>query len=515
MKGLKSRTKFTLYILVLIVFIVAYQFQQQVNIMRQPPSEKWGKEVYLSSGKVTRNMKLIKYGDNYLALHNDDFNYKLVLFDHLGNVIKENKIESDDMSEICDLSLNLKDDYIYINALTWGNNITYLKTLKVDNNFQLVSSEKEDLVNNKCFQHIDENIFIISDQQEIEIHDYKAGKIKKIEVPLELDEVMGIKIQDEYLIVYHAEDEYFYYFTYNDGKISEAKPFLEHKKGVSLSYEQPVLASDNNKFYFMIDKIKKGAYESTLLTEVDVQSGNVSKNLFRNLIMKNLKGFYSQDGGRFMYTSPNTKQVVHMIIKDGQVVETNNISRLGSLNINSYLCDDIAVFAKFENTDFYNVYASSTGEEFKNKNNILRKIDLKMAAEKEIKALLNVMTYVFLLGTSWFLPLFSAACIYSIISFRLVKKNKIKSYLVFSLLGITFTTLKIFNYYYGKGMIHYGILQNSIIGILASVIISASIYGYYLYKYNKDTEGIFMERFLPPLVVNTLLILILFVPFGL
>ncbi|MCM1989743.1 hypothetical protein [Oceanirhabdus seepicola] len=514
MKGLKSRTKFIVYILVLILIFVGYQFQQQVEIMRQPPSEKWGKEVNISNGKVTRNMKLIKYGYNYIALHNDDFNYKIIEFDYLGNVIKANEIQSDDLNGIYDLSLNLKDDFIYINALTKGKDVIYLETLKLNNNLQLISCETEVLPNNKCFEHIDENIFITSDQHHIEIHDYKTGETKKVQVPLALDEVMGIKINDEYLIVYHAEDEYFYYFTYNNGKISEAKPFLKVKKGVSTSYNQPVIASDGNNFYFITDIIKKGGYFNTLFSQVNIQSGNASKYVFSNLIMKNLKGFYSQDGGRFIYTSPS-KQVVDMIIKDGKIIEEKNISRLSSLNINSYLIDDIAIFANFESKDFYNVYVSSIGEEYKIKNNILRKVDIKMAAEKEIKSLFNVITYFFLLGTAWVLPLFAAACIYSLISFRLVKKNKIKSYLVFSLIGILFTTFEIFNYYYSRRLIHYGILQNPIIGISVSVIISASIYGYYLYKYNKDTEGLFMERFLPPLLVDTLLILVLFVPFGL
>jgi len=163
MKDLKSRTKFTVSIIVLIFFIVGYQVQQQVKIIKEPPSKKWGKEVYLSSGKVTKDMKLIKYGDNYLAIHNDDFNYKLIIFDSLGEVIKENIIKSDDMREIFNLSLNFKDDFIYLNALTKGKSIGYLNTFKLNNNLQIISHEIEDLGINKCFVSVDENIFITSD----------------------------------------------------------------------------------------------------------------------------------------------------------------------------------------------------------------------------------------------------------------------------------------------------------------------------------------------------------------
>lgn len=526
MRNLRRGTKFFIFILLFLFFIVGYQVQQQVKIMKQPPSKKWGKEIYISSGKISRNMQLIKYGGNYVLLHNDDFNFKVILFDSLGNVIKEKTIKSQSMSEIYDFALNLKNNIIILNAVTEDDGIACLKTFKLNDNLEIISSKKSDLSSIAGFHYIDENVFVTSTfandessafptcyNHNINIYDCRTDKVEKIELSMKIDEVTGIEIDHGYIIVYHGEDNFFYYFTYNNGEVSEPKPFLEYKKGITFSYEQPVLASDNNNFYLMFQKIKQGGYNSTLLTQVNLKNNQVSQHDFKRLPMNNVKGFASQDGATYIYTSPFNNQVVDMTIKDGQIVEKSFVSRLAPLNINSYVCDEVAVFAKFERTDFYNVYVSSTGGDFKIKNNTLRKVDIKMALQKELKGLLNVIIYIFLLGTTWFLPLFAVASIYSSFSYKLANKNKIKSYVVFSIMGIIYKTLVVFNHYYADNLISYGILMNSILGVIISAIISISIYGYYFYKYTENTEGIFVIRLLPPLLLDTIITLILFVPF--
>lgn len=535
MNNTRKNTFFLFFILLLLLVTVGYQFQQQIKIMNQPPSKKWGKEAYLSEGKISENMRLTKYGEYYAALYNDGNNFKLLLFDSLGNIVKEKLIEIKDnnvnsinkslifdgsMKFILDFSLNIKDNYLYVIANLNDTLGSYLSIYKLDNNLEILDSSRLTSIEIKDFYPIDENVFFTSSFSEIDssgydkinIHDSNTDIIKSTDIPSNYENLMGIKIENGYAIVYH-DDVNFYYCTYINGEFNESKAFFEYRKSTTFGYNNLVLASDKNNLYLMFDKEKKGEYMSTSIAQVNLKNETITKFKFTNLHKENVKGFYSENGARYVYTSPYDNQVVDLIIKDGQIVEINNVSRLEPANTYADVYDNMAVFAKYESPNFYKVYVSSTEEEYKNKNNILRKVDFKMAVTRELEGLITVITYIFTLGAVCILPMLAAVSVFSLISFRIVKKNKIKLYIIFSVTGILFKTYMMYYFIYSSNIIYYGIFTNFILGILVSIIIGLSIYSNFIYRYCKDTVGIFMVRFFPPLLLDTIVTLILFVPF--
>ena len=115
----------------IIVTTLGFHYKYRLGIRKQPPSEKWSKEVIVSNGNIKARPGIEKFNENYFIVHNDESKLKVIKVDDLGTKLKE--IEIDGESEfISSIEMYNKEGNIFLSWIYNKKGIKNLVTVKLD-----------------------------------------------------------------------------------------------------------------------------------------------------------------------------------------------------------------------------------------------------------------------------------------------------------------------------------------------------------------------------------------------
>lgn len=503
-----------LVFLVILGFHYAYNF----NILKEPPSSLWSKEVKVGQGKMNTNSVLIKEENRLLVGYLDGKKLRISVSDLQGKVKEEKEypIDEDFIKNI--VFLKTKDGYT-LGYNSTDNGTGYMDKLILDKDLTLMKKDKLEKV--REIYQISNNNYLIAFEDRISIIDEKA---QEMSVPAkDIGMITGSKTKTGFLVCYLEGKDTFKFTTVENGKVAEPKTAISLNKADSVSYNKISCSTDGVNGYILLEEAVKGEFSGSKGIEFKLDgSDSKFKQVYVNesdAIYDNV-GMYSEDGGKFYGTSTrpvgrksSEPAIVSFTFKDGATKDVEYVSRLRELTLYPYVEDDYVSFISFSKNGIFDVNIASTSDKFKEVNNGTRETERTGALWLTLEGLLYSISFIFVYGLRWIFPIGIVAGVYSFFDYSYSEKRKLRGFLMLSAFGIILKTSSILKISYTdyiaslpeplayKGV---GILICAIIGILSYV------FGYLLFK--RDTEEMIIIKFSIALIIDTILTLAVFVP---
>lgn len=502
---------FKVIIITSVFFIILFQFKEKLHRNSQPPSLEWSKEVKVSTGNVTTGVKLIKYQGNYILAHNDGNYIELLRMDEVGNILNKERIPID-FGEIYNTALIEDGTYLYlfVAPLNWGTN---LASFKLDKNFHVLGTKEYPGQHNVT--QVDDNTCIVSSFQKAELINYKENIFKSVEGDM-YSETCGVKTKKGYLFIYSNKLNGFEYLLIDNGKITQKNNFSEFIPPSAISNVNNVtISADNEYAYLMLSiGVRGGKTKSQRCIQFGLNNNFVKTYNLKDLPLTDFISLKSNSGGRFLAKSLIDGQITEIIMKDGKIHYERKISRLDKLNTYQYGNGDYAVFCNYQKTNNYDIYITSKSEDFRVKYSGRTWIEKKRALSSEITGILSIGFQIFTLAFNWIIPILIIISVYSIVGFKYKYKTQKNYFVVFSVAAGILKSYVTYSIIFNKYITMLPQIMNSSVKIIGICItISAISYGYSYAKYCMEEGGLFIVRFLPGLIADTLITLLLVVPF--
>jgi hypothetical protein len=504
-------TIFKIALISLTLLIIIFQLKEKLYINSQPPSPEWAKEVKVSSGNVTTGVKLIKYQGNYVLAHNDGKYIEVLKIDGLGSILKKQRMAVDFL-EISNIALIEDGTYLYLFAGTieWTEDVM---SFKLDKDFNVL--EKKPYPKQNMVSQVDDNSCIVNSWGKAQFINYKENIFKSIEGDMYL-ETCGVKTKEGYLFIYSSKLKGFEYLLINNGKIIKEGNFADIIPPSLIFHLNSVAVSADDEYaYLMVNMgIRGGKIDKQSCIEFGLNNNVVKQYTFRELALGDFVGLKSNSGGRFLVKSLVSKQITEIVIKEGKINYESNVSRLSKLNSYQSGNEEFVAFCNYEGANRYNIYVTSKSEAFKAKHSGETWIEKKRTLLSEIAGIASIGFQVFTLGFNWLIPILLVVSIYSIAGFKYKYKIQKIFFAVFSVAASILKSCVIYSIVFKRYSMMLPEIMNSSVMILGiSIAISAISYGYSYTKYCNEDGGLFIIRFLPGLITDTLITLLLFVPF--
>lgn len=516
----KNRITRGYLILVVLMFtaIFGFQYMYRLNIRKQPPSEKWGKEALISNGNIKSNIKLVEYDKEYIVAHNDGAKLKLVVVDNMGN--KLNEKEFDGKGNIIQNISVLKDNKnIYLNWSFSKKGIRYLSLLKLDEDFNVVEEEVLENINES--KQLSDELLLVSYEDKVEIIEIGTGKGIEIS-DLKTDLLASTKTDKGYLITYYnTDDSMFRYFYYKDGKNTEPKDIRKAFRSIGTDFKNISLSTDGKYGYIVMEVVTKGEFTGGRAIKFSLNSNDNEQINLEVGSSDYLVYMSSVDNARFIGTclrnygiKDSQKDIVDFVIKDGKVTEYNYVSRSHDLSIFAQSVKDAAVFADYNSTDNYNVYITFMSEEYKDSHNQIMESEKKKAFLDAFEGFIYSLAYVFIIGLRWIIPALLIMGVFSFFEFAFKERRKKKIFIGVAIISSILKLLSIKSVFYVS---YYKLLPQFMsslaVGLIISAVISFMTYYYSYIRFKQDTEVITIVRLAPALLIDSLFTLMIFTPF--
>jgi hypothetical protein len=514
----KKKILFTSIIVVFLMILIG-NYLNNYNLLKQPPSEKWSKEVKIGSGSGKNTPVIIKEENRLLVAYEDTKKIKICETDLNGKEIKTKEYDIEE--ELLKNLIFTKTDkgYTLIYNST-KSSIGYLEKLILDEELNLVKKEVEEGI--IFTEQIDSKNIVLAYKNKIKVVNTVSNE--NVEVPVEnLSMLTANKSKEGLLVCYLEGEKSFKGFSVKDGKASE--PFLikEIIKTDKITYGAMSLSSDVENGYLLIEKYDRNEYFATEVMEFPISGGEgkISTLLVDNSkYIVNTKGAYSENGAKFYATmavpfgkKEFQKAIVSFEIKNGKASNSEKLTRLRELCIHPYNNEDYIAFLSFEKEGLYSVNIASSNEEFKDANNGPRKDERLRSLGYVVEGFMFSVSYIIIIGFRWIIPSLVIVGVVSFIDYKFDDKKKRYMYIILAAIVVimkTYTINKAFYMQYSHMLPR--ILAPSFVGILINLLIGLVVYGYGYMVYTDDFESIFLGKFSIFMLIDALLTLMIFVP---
>ncbi len=517
---MKNRRKiFLLVIIISFILILTGSYFNNYNLLKEPPSQTWSKEVKIGTGAGKNTPVIIKEEDRLLVAYDDTKKIKVCETDLNGVVQRTFEYDTDE-----ELFKNIafarsNDGYVlmYNSSVSQEN---YMEYINLDKELNVVTREKVKGVDS--IYQIDSNNLTIAYSNRIEV----VNTLNNVSSAVPAEKVSMIsasKCENRILVCYLQNDELFKAVTVEDGVASESFLVKEMKKTDNIVHTNMSSSSDKENGYILVEESTKGEYKCTKVIKFPVLGGagevsNLSVNDSEYIV--NTKGANSEDGGKFYATmtrdfgKKETQQgIVSFTVKDGQTYDAENVTRLRNLSIFPYSEADYTVFLGFEKRGGYSINIASTSESFKEANNRPRGDEKISALRYTAEGFIYSISYIIIVGFRWLAPLMVISGVVSFLDYKLNDKKKRYMYIILSLVGIALKTKIIYDTFYVQYAYMFpSILAPVAVGICINILIGLIVYWYGYEVYIDDLEGIFIGKFTVFMLMDALLSLMVFVP---
>lgn len=537
-----KRGKFYPIIGVIIIVIFCFHYSLNYKEAIKPPSEKWGKEVFLSQGNITEFPDIIEYKGNYVIAHQDGDIINVMLIDKLGRKIRETQFISSDR-EPRDIDIITDNKNIYINFLLTGADKNTIEILKLDDDLNLIDKTSIKNVTNKT--KVSENIVAVFYDGYIEIKDYLTNKVSRVNIGDNIKLPVSAKYKNKYLLGYMMGLDEFYYIWIEDGKVTEPKlggNLIEISK---VKFRNATMAIDEENAYVLIEYIFQGKeFGFNLLNfpingEKDSNYGPFGMTIGTDKDKINSDyevdigtvATYGEEPGTFLVSTSRTAEklksqtdIVKMKIskekKDisGEALYRGDfkepLSRSKKVSINPVNYKDAVIFIDSIEKGKAKLYITSKDPEFINENSGNRKEEAINAFIQTLEGMFFGAVYIVSMGLVWIIPGMAIVSLVALIEYKLNKR--LRKIIYFVVYGIIFTI----KFYFINKAFHISRVNflpsyyNSAVGFLCMFIISllCALYGYG--KYKKDLEyNVIALRIPSALIVDSIVTLMLYVSF--
>jgi hypothetical protein len=520
MGGKKMKKKmYIISFIVMFFLILGFQYKVDYDIRKQAPSNKWSKEVAISKADVTTFPKILKNDKNNIVAFNDGDKIQLVETDDLGKKIKEKTFETKG-TLVKEVNLLKGQEFFYLSWSFYDNGVNFLKVIKLDKEFNELERTKIENIT-EAYQ-IGENILIVGYKDKVQVLD--MAKKAKMDLNIKGASLFsGVKTKKGFMFTYCDGKDGFSYITVEKGVASTPKLAGMFCKVEAMTFLNTATSSDSKNGYILIEYSVKGDFVGTRILRfaLDGSSKNSSElYIDNNKHIYNVVGDDSKEGARFFATTDivfgvkNSHQgIVDFILKDDKVTSYSNVSRLSGLTIYPAISGDTIAYCSFNKPEEYGVYLASQNEQFKKVNNVNLPIERNQAALNTLQGFIYSLFYI-VYPLNWVVPVAVLISIMTFFSYKYSDKKKKIYFVLISIVSFALKMLGIFSNSYGdKLYLLPQILAHKWVAIAISAIISLICYsfGYNLYK--EDLEAMVISKFGIALVLDTLLTMMIFVPF--
>lgn len=503
------------------VLILAFQFKLSYDLETQPPSKEWSKELLISHGNVRAYPKIIRINNNSLIAHDDGDKVKVMLIDEMGNKLKEASLNADD-AMVRDLNLLYDGKNIYADWIITKDGNKILNTVVLDSNLNEIKREQKAGVDQAV--QIEDNVLLTLSGNKIQFLDITKDKSLTIDGTSVSGYLSGTKTKDGYLVVFMDKEQTFKFFTVKDGRASDIKQAgIMHKNNFD-TFDKTALAADGSKGYILVEVKNKGEFGAVKCLAFNLDGNSYE---IKDLKVGSIRYLYnpitvsSKDEARFTACSERKfgkkneqYDVVDFSIKDGKVVRSSFVSRTRATTLFPAASIGNAVFCDYMGENSFNIYMSSQNKQFMDKINGVKKFEIKNVVGQTINGLINSILYVFIIGSRWVLIGGVLIAVFTFMSYSLSpKKKKIYFLIVYGLTEAIKLYIMSDLFYKQYAGILTGVLSSVLIGLAIMLILGVitMFYGYNEYKDNIDAMPVI--SYTKALAVDTVLTLMIFVPF--
>lgn len=515
----KRRILFLSIIMVFLIILVGNYFNNY-NLLKNPPSKEWSKEVQIGSGNGKNSPVIIEEENRLLIAYGDTKKLKICETDLNGKEIRT--IDYDIEEELLKNLIFTKSNNGY--ALMYNSSKAgepYSESITLDKDLNLIKHDKKDGV--LLTEQIDNENIVLSFKDKVQVINTVSNE--KVEVPAkDIKMITASKNKNGFLICYLEGEQLFKGFTVKDGKASETFLIKEIIKPDKITYGAMSSSSDDKTGYILIEQYVRNEYSLTQAIQFPIigGEGQVSTlSVDNSQYIVNTKGAYSESGAKFYATmgvafgkKETHKAIVSFEIKDGDVSNIERLTRLRELCIHPYSDGgDYVTFLSFEKEGEYNINLASRNDEFKNVNNGPRGDEKVRSLGYVVEGFMFSIAYIIIIGFRWIVPILVIAGIVTFMDYKFDEQKKKYMYIILATIAVIMKTLTINKVFYAQySDMLPTILAPVIVGIIISLIIGLVVYGYGYMVYTDDFEGIFLGKFSIFILVDALLTLMVFVP---
>ena len=521
MGGKKLKKKiYIISFIVMFFLILGFQYKVDYDIRTQTPSDKWSKEVAISKGNVNTFPKILKSDKNNIVAFNNGDKLQLVVTDGLGKKIKEKTFETKD-TLVKEVNLLEGQGVFYLSWNSYDNGANCLKTIKLDK--ELNELEHTKIENITETYQIGKEILIVGYKDKIQV--LNMAKNSKLNLSIKGATLFsGVETEKGFMFTYCDGEEGFSYITVENGVAAMPKLAGVLGKSASMTFLRSATSSDSKDGYLLIEYSIKGDFAGTRILRFALEgnSKNSSELYINNnsKLVYNVVGANSKEGARFFATTNRIfgvkdwqQSIVDFILKDNEVANYNYVSRLSGLTTYPAISGDTIAYCSYNKPGEYGVYLASQNDQFKKVNNIHLPIEKKQATLNTLQGFMYSLVYI-IYPIKWIIPAALLISIMTFFSYNFSDKKKKLYFLLISFISFVLKMSVILSNSYGDNLyLLPQILSHKWVAILTSVVISTICYsfGYNLYK--EDLEGMAISKFGIALALDTMLTMMIFVPF--
>jgi hypothetical protein len=507
---------------IIAVFLITliFQYTYNYNLLKSPPSSLWSKEVKVGNGNTKNNPIVIKEANQILVAYDDVKSLNISTTDSKGQSLetKNFSVEEEFIKDI--LFLKTNTGYVLgYNSTTKG--IGYFEKLILDKELNLVKKERIEDIN--YMYQMDSSNYILAFKDKIQILNSVTDKAQEVKVS-DVSMITGTKNGNGFLICYIEGSDNFKFFTTEGEKINDPKSAANLNKTDNVSYGQISCSTDGKKGYIILEEQFKGEFSGAKGIEFALDgSDSVVNPLYignSKIIRENI-GVSSQQGGKFYGVFGRAfgkksyqENVISYSLKDGKVSEVEYVSRTRETCFSPYVDEDYVAYLTFNGIDSKDINIGSANEGFKEVNNLPRASEKSRASSAVMEGLMFSLAYVFVYGFKWILPVMLVAGTFAFFDYAYSEKTKLRGFIGLAIFAIAIKTYGIIPVFYGDyaGLLPE-VLSSKLIGIIICTLLGAISYAYGYLLYKRDTEDLGILKFFISLVIDTVLTLIVFVPF--
>lgn len=521
MKNVKNLIKNIIFIVIFLSItlgIFKFHYERNYGIRTSPPSKLYSKEIMIDSGYIKGYPSLITTDDGYVAAYTSEDKVFLFKLDKLGNKIKK-------------LTINGYSKYINDVNLVHSKSVNYLVfTTYFGGDKKLIQISFDDQLNNiketnqgsmKFTKRIDDDSLVFCYKDKVVFKNFNEGYTNVLNYS-NISMVSGTKTNNSYYVQMIDTDRNINGVEINKGKIVH-KYHYTFGKISSIEFSNMISTSDSQNIYNLFEVKLKGEEKGVYMLTFPRTKGNPT---YKQLQLSNEMYYYglipassSKDGNFLAITtlpsegSESSIELAEISIEDGKIETVTKATRTADQPYYPCYMGDSLIFTTVNDDSSFNIYIESKNKDFKKLNNKITSKEKKDALTDTIGDEITSIAFAPILGFSW---MFVGAILIGIISFIEWKSNDlaedILTYISYIITAI-FKTYIIYKTVYVTFGQPTGIMANTNFGCLISIIISLICFIFFIYKKKNDKRDMAYLVFFIPLIIDTVLTQILFVPY--
>jgi hypothetical protein len=520
MGGKKMKKKmYIISFIVMFFLIIGFQYKVDYDIRTQTPSDKWSKEVAISKGDVSTFSKILKNDKNNIVVFNDGDKLQLVVTDDLGKKIKEKTFETKD-TLLKEVNLLKGQGFFYLSWNSYNNGANSLEIIKLDK--ELNELERTKIENVTETYQIGEEILIVGHKDKIQVLDMAKSSNQDLNIK-GATLFSGVKTEKGFMLTYCDGQEGFSYILAENGLASMPKLAGVLKKSEAMAFLRTATSSDSKNGYLLIEYSMKGDFAGTRILRFALDGSSkdsIELYIDDNKHVYNVVGAYSKEGSRFFATTDRIfgvkdrqQSIVDFSLKDNKVASYSYASRLSGLTTYPSISGDTIAYCSYNKKGEYGVYLASQNEQFKKANNIHLPIERKQARINTLQGFIYSLVYI-IYPIKWIIPAVLLISIMTFLSYNFSDKKKKISFLLISIVSFALKISVVLSNSYGDNIyLLPQVLGHKWVAILTCGVISLICYSFGYKRYEEDLEGLAVSNFGIALVMDTMLTMMIFVPF--